>query len=201
MKMFLLRVSRPIVKYILYIFFKLEVRGIENIKDAKAPAIIASNHPWCIDPFVAGSLLPFDRFPIIRYVTYFRYLEPKIMGSILRFYGAVPCRNGVGVERALKEPRHALERGESVMIFPEGKMNREGKLHYGKPGVVYLARETGAPIIPVALTGTHLSFKRTLLRKQKIIVTFGKPFYVEDKNDLAGAATVMREIKKILPSR
>lgn len=198
MDLFFQRTIRSFARFIAVIFFRLRVNGLEHLKDLEPPFLIASNHIWRMDPGFIFVSLPFKRFPHICFVTHHRLMGIPVLGRFLRSFGCVPVRTGIGVERALASARAVLKNGGVVGIFPEGKMNRGWKFLFAKPGASYLARTTGVPVLPVFLGGTNKpSVKSILLRKQRASVTFGKPFFLEEKNDLAGAATIMRKIKRI----
>src|SRR5690606_5565896 len=55
--------------------------------------------------------------------------------------------------RALREARHALQRGELVCIFPEGGISRTGQLQAFKPGIMKILEGTDAVVVPVYLDG------------------------------------------------
>lgn len=197
MKLFFWRITRAVIRSILRTVFFCRIRGLENLKDIRGPFLIAANHISATDPFVIAACVPFKVAPVIRFVTYHTFMKKPVLGPILRAYGAIPVRNGIGVERALAEPLACLERGETVGIFPEGKVMKQGRMGWGRPGVSYLARGAKVPVVPVVLKGTRFYTFDYFRKHRRICVTFGKPFFVEERNDLAGAATVMREIKKI----
>lgn len=80
------------------------------------------------------------------------------LGALARRLGFIPVeRGGAHAADALDAAAEALAAGEAVGIFPEGRTTRDPD-HWperAKTGVVRLALRTGAPIIPIALVGTH----------------------------------------------
>ena len=91
--------------------------------------------------------------------------------------------------------------GGSLLIFPEGQLGyEEGKLQELKHGAAHLSVSSGAPIIPVGLTGT-----RELWLRCRLIVRIGKPIYPTDfegeSRDRIRAMTarLQGEMRKLLP--
>ena len=68
-----------------------------------------------------------------------------------------------------------LDRGDPVLMFPEGTRIRPGSLAKPKRGVGRLALETGATVVPVAIRGTEAIRKGILIRPHKIRVRIGAP--------------------------
>ena len=78
---------------------------------------------------------------------------------------------------AVRKAAQALEDGWALGIAPEGTRSKDARLQEGKPGTVMLAMKSGAPIVPVGITGTEDAFdKLKRLRKPHITVRFGQPF-------------------------
>ena len=76
----------------------------------------------------------------------------------MRSFGAVPVRRGHGQRQAMDALGTALEvlqDGGAFAIYPEGTRSLDGRLYRGRTGVGWLALESGAPIVPVALIGTE----------------------------------------------
>jgi 1-acyl-sn-glycerol-3-phosphate acyltransferase len=84
----------------------------------------------------------------------------------------------------------ALRQGDVVMIFPEGEIWRKREPPLGKfaPGVVYLQRVSGAPIVPIAVwLGEHGWPRR------RCVIWFGEPVRIPEHLDLDGGAAWLRE--------
>ena len=71
--------------------------------------------------------------------------------------------------------RAILERGDCVLIFPEGTRIRPGTLGAPKRGVGRLALETGAPVVPVAVIGTEAVRNGWRIRPHKVRIRAGAP--------------------------
>jgi 1-acyl-sn-glycerol-3-phosphate acyltransferase len=84
------------------------------------------------------------------------YFDDKKTAWFFRGVGQIPIRRegGSASERALASATEVLEQGGVFGIYPEGTRTRDGDLHRGHTGVARLALRTGAPIVPVGMTGT-----------------------------------------------
>jgi 1-acyl-sn-glycerol-3-phosphate acyltransferase len=76
-----------------------------------------------------------------------------------------------------------LRRGGRLLVFVEGTRSVNGTMQRAEPGIGFLARRSGAPILPVAISGTgRTSGRRGWLRRGEIVLRYGEPFQL----DLAG---------------
>jgi 1-acyl-sn-glycerol-3-phosphate acyltransferase len=119
--------------------------------DTRAYVVVA-NHASTADPFLL-SWLPWD----MQWVAKDELFKLPILGTLLRLGGDVPLRRGEGesVREMLSACRHALRHGLSIMMFPEGTRSPDGGVRLFKDGAFRLAIEEGAPILPIAIAGTH----------------------------------------------
>ena len=82
---------------------------------------------------------------------------------------------------AIRKASEVLAKGWALGIAPEGTRSKSGQIQEGKPGTIMLALKSGAPVVPVALTGTEDALKQLLrLRRPHISVTFGEPFILPE---------------------
>lgn len=160
---------------------RLEVRGLEHLRDLKTNAVFACNHTSELDVFVVPASLPiWSRFLPMFYISRERAFYQRA-GARQRFYGGRLFRAGGGYpatpglkdyDQALKEHLRILRDGGNVCIFPEGRITPDGSVGQGKGGVAHLSYATKRPIVPVYIQGLY-KFKLF----QKITVTFGAPIY------------------------
>ena len=87
--------------------------------------ILASNHRSFLDPFVIGCCV---RRPIY-FVAKQELFDRRLAGWILNCLGAFPIKRGESDEESMATALALLERGEAVVIFPEGTRHRSGPLH------------------------------------------------------------------------
>ncbi len=104
-----------------------------------------------------------------------------------------PVDRGASDEESIATARAILERGDIVLIFPEGTRTRPGALGRAKRGVGRLALETGAPVVPVAVIGTEAVRRGWRIRPHKVRIRAGRalrfPTVDEPSKALAGAVT------------
>ena len=133
--------------------------------------ILAANHRSFLDPFIIGICL---RRPVY-FVAKQELFRRRWQGWILNALGAFPVRRGEHDEEMMATARAVLERGDPVVIFPEGTRIRNGTLGRPKRGAGRLALETGAPIVPIAVTGTENARRGWLIRPAKVRIRCGRP--------------------------
>ncbi len=171
-----------------HLYFRLSRVGREHIP-AEGPVIFAANHRSFLDPFVIGTLI---RRPMY-YVAKRELFERRWQAWLLNALGAFPVNRGASDEEMAATARAILERGDCVLIFPEGTRVRPGSLGRPKRGVGRLALETGAPVVPVAVIGTEAVRRGWRIRPHKVRIRCGRPLHfprVESPSAaLAGAVT------------
>lgn len=163
-------VVRALLQPFFHLYFRLSRIGREHIP-ADGPVIFAANHRSFLDPFVIGTLI---RRPMY-YVAKRELFERRWQAWILNALGAFPVDRGASDEEMMKTAKAILERGDCVLIFPEGTRVRPGGLGSPRRGVGRLALETGAPVVPVVLIGTEDVRRGWRVRPRRVRIRCGRP--------------------------
>ena len=110
-------------------------------------------------------------------------------GPLLVALGAFPVRRGAADEDALETARVILRQGGLLSLFPEGTRIRDPE-GLGEPrrGAARLALETGAPLVPAAITGTDRLFIGPLPKPKRVQVAFAEPIPVHELEPTPEAA-------------
>ncbi len=148
---------RFIVWILIHSVYRLDKRGLENIPD-KGPALLVCNHVSFVDALV---IMAACRRPI-RFVMDHSIFKLPILKFVFREGGAIPIasakENPQLLERAYDRVAAALEAGELVAIFPEGRITDSGELYPFKSGVRRIVDRTPVAVVPLALQGLWGSF-------------------------------------------
>ncbi len=149
------------------------VEGLHNVPP-QGPYILATNHLSRIDVALIGSL--FAKKDLTGWAAE-KYERHWFFGTILRLGGIIFIRRGEVDRRALGSAVEWLRAGKIFGMSPEGTRSKTGALIRAKTGAAYLAMQTGAPIVPIALTGTESAIRDLLrLRRPYLTVRVGEPF-------------------------
>ena len=167
------RMSRFLIRIIFGILFGLRYYGRENIPRS-GPLILASNHITNLDPPTVGSGSGRELY----FMAKTELFKGKLFGTLIRFFNAVPVRRGRMDWNAMARLKEIVRAGGALIMFPEGTRSRDGKLGEAKFGVGMLARETGAPIVPVFFIGA-VDLRAAFFRKQPMRVYYGEPLSPE----------------------
>ena len=113
--------------------------------------VVVANHQSFLDIFVLSNL-PHE----MKWVAKRSLFNIPWVGWTFYLSGDIPIDRGDAASAAevLRKARRYLDRGMSVMIFPEGTRSRDGKLLPFKGGAFKLAAEAGVPLLPIAVSGT-----------------------------------------------
>ncbi len=130
------------------------IEGSEHIP-THGPVILASNHVSYLDP-LALAFVADRRGRRVRYLAKKELFDVPVLGLLLRAARQIPVERGkADAANALAAAVDALGRAECVAVFPEGTISEDLEPMRGKSGTARLAQQSGAPVVPVGLWGTH----------------------------------------------
>jgi 1-acyl-sn-glycerol-3-phosphate acyltransferase len=155
---------------LVHTFYRLDKKGLENIPE-KGAAMLVCNHVSFVDPLVILAASPRP----IRFVMDYQIFRLPIVSFVFRTGKAIPIApakvNAKLLEDAYNEVSKALENGELVAIFPEGRITDNGELYPFRSGIEQIVERDPVPVIPMALKGLWGS-----MYSRKGGAAFSRPF-------------------------
>lgn len=153
---------------------RVQIEGLEYL-DPKQRYIFMPNHASFLDILLAFAYIPFN----FRIITKKEIFWIPIMGWALKRSGQIPIdranpRKGLA---SLRRASHLLQKGISIVVFPEGTRTLDGKIKDFKATLFILPIRSGIPVVPVRIEGTFDALKRgsILLNPVPLKITFYDP--------------------------
>lgn len=170
------RTALRVVRFLLHLCTRRTQTGTEHLP-AEGAAIVVGNHLSVADAFILTAAVA-RRGRRIRMLGTAGLFSAPVIGALLRKAGYVPVhRRSADPAAALAPARAALEAGQCIGLYPEGAITRlpEAWPARGRTGVVRLALDTGAPVVPLAQWGTHLFVGEEGTRIRALLSPFTRP--------------------------
>ena len=189
---------RPVVYHLFLlpltlIMCRVRVNGGERLRHLKGPALLISNHITDVDAALIISALPLRRRlrlaiamsgELLRewrfssaagFITRVRQRLAYALGAALFNVFSLPRQSGF--RKSFAYAGDAIDRGWSVLIFPEGHETPDGRIQSFKSGIGILAVQLNVPVVPIKLDGLfELKQRRQFfVRPGTVSVTFGEP--------------------------
>ena len=167
--------------------FKWRVTGLEHIPERGA-VLVASNHISLFDPLVVASVADL-RGRWVRFLAMAELFRAPVPRWVFKHMGHIPVeRKSETARTSLNAALALLGRGECVGIFPEGGLSRDLEPRAGQTGAARLARQSGAPIVPIGVWGTPRVMapgRKTAYRPRlPLFVSIGEPLVVAEDEDV-----------------
>ncbi len=148
---------RFIVWLLIHSIYRLDKSGLDNIPE-KGPAVLVCNHVTFVDALVIAAACPRP----VRFVMDHHIFKIPILSFVFRTGRAIPIatskENPQLLDQAYDEIAKALEAGDVVGIFPEGRITDTGEIYPFKNGIARILARTPVPVVPLALRGLWGSF-------------------------------------------
>jgi len=166
---FLFNLTQCALKAIFTILYRVNIRGIDKVP-RKGKYIICSNHISYLDPVLIGAYIPrFTYFMAKRELFSFSFIS-----NLVTCYNAFPVNRDIIDRNTFNTALNILKNENVLCLFPEGTRSVDGKVGEGKKGVGLISFISGAPIIPMVITGSNKIIqkphKRIFFPKIKIAI-------------------------------
>lgn len=148
------------------------------------PLIIASNHASNFDVPVIGSWLIPKLGRRIHWLGKKELFDWPIIGWVAANGGVHPVERGAADVEAFRLAQRILDEGHVLFVFPEGTRSPDGSLQEARDGVALLALRTGAPIVPLGISGSHRVWpkgQRLPHPGGRVTLRVGRPFKPADE--------------------
>ena len=166
------RLMMPFIQFILNLFCRTQVNGLQNIPSSGRTILIA-NHLSFFDPGIATAVVK-HRYVIS--MAKHESINNLLVRLVIALWGNYYVKRGTVDRQALLNTIELIKHEQLVWLAPEGTRHREG-LQEPKDGIAYIAAKANATIVPMSIIGiSDLGHNVARLRRTPVEVNFGAPF-------------------------
>lgn len=193
---------RGLMKLLKFLFMDATITGVENFPK-QGPALVVFNHLGDADAVLLGASIPY----MLDAMGKIELNDHWLVGPIFNAYGIIWVHRGRPDRKAIRAALDGLAQGRIVSLAPEGRQSVIGGLEEGNEGAAFLAIKSGAPIVPIAMTGTendHIYGHMRRFKRARVTLSIGKPFYLQEQADRQamlqeGTRQIMESLARLLP--
>ncbi len=138
---------RKLLSIFFHIKYKINVMNADNIPAMKGGCVIACNHQSYADPPMIAAVIR-GKFSFMAKEELFKN---PFFGWLIRRCGAFPVSRGSGDDTPIRMSVEAIQKNRFLVIFPEGTRSKDGVIGRMKSGVVLIAAQANAPVLPVCI--------------------------------------------------
>jgi 1-acyl-sn-glycerol-3-phosphate acyltransferase len=173
------RLLRVLVHLISRAYWRVEVEGADSVP-LTGPVILAPVHRSFMDFFVVSEVTKRKIF----YMTKEEMWRTPLLGSFLDSVGAFPVHRDGADRLALERAQDVLERGDVLILFPEGTRRAGPVVEDLHEGAAFLAARTGAAIVPIGIGGTAEAMPKgsKFVRPVKVHIVVGPPIPAPERS-------------------
>jgi long-chain acyl-CoA synthetase len=192
------------------VFAHVRSEGLENLKNVEPPVIFASNHQSYMDVAAILSAMPgrwrYRVAPAMRKEFFEQHFHGHSFTNSLNYYLAALVFNAFPIPQrepgALATLRYMGELANDkwcVLIFPEGRMTRQGEIAPFQPGVGMIAAKLGIPVVPIRIEGLDRVLHQTwrMARMGRVRIAFGATVHLQGDDYLALAKQVEEAVRAL----
>ncbi len=163
--------------------------------DFEGGGMLLSTHQSLLDPVLIG-MVPNRRLNFLARKTLFKN---SLLGFLIGLLDAIEIDRERGGLAGLREMLNRLQKGEMVLLFPEGTRSSDGEIGNLKPGFIPVARRSQVPLIPIAIVGAYdcLPKGAKIPTRQPIAVVFGQPIPPSEYMPMSDAEILVALTKRL----
>lgn len=193
------------------------VSGGERLKNATGPFLFVSNHVTYIDPgllmiamparfrnrlaiAMQGEMLSAMRKPPAEMNVFQRFIEIVSYWLVTALFNVFPLPQRSGLRQSFAFAGESVDRGYSVLVFPEGRRTTDGNMSPFRAGIGILAQQLNIPVVPMRIDGLFPLKKeeRRFAKRGEIRVLVGEPVeYPQSMKEEETAADLERRVKSL----
>jgi len=169
---FVYRFLRLVAHLVNRLYWRVEVEGAGHVPTT-GPVILAPVHRSFMDFFAVSEVTARKIF----YMTKEEMWKTPGLGPVLDAVGAFPVHREGADRLALDRAQDVLERGDVLILFPEGTRRTGAVVQDLHEGAAFLAARTGAVIVPIGIGGTAAAMPKgsKFVRPVKVHLVVGRP--------------------------
>ena len=183
----LYRFARRVIKTVFHLIYRFRVTGREHIPPT-GPVIISANHIHYFDCLLLAMFCKRQIF----FMGKMEVFKVPVLGWFLKKIGAFPVDRGATDMKAYRHTMSLLEKEKALGIFCQGTRTQD--FENVKGGVGVFALKSGAPIVPVGISGTYRLFS-------KMRVNIGPPITMDKYQGQKVKSELVEEVMKELTSK